>query len=112
MKERLQAGVWNAQVLLRELRESSYAGRVHDSDGLVAVRPFETPPGKQAQVDWSHLGSLCEQDDERALWGFTVILGNSQRMMAEAGSSERCCGCMKPRSTSGAQWRRRFSTTG
>ena len=28
LKERLQTGVWNAQVLLRELRERSYAGSI------------------------------------------------------------------------------------
>ena len=70
LEERLQAGVWNAQVLLRNcgnvitrggytlltdwLRPQREAARV------VAVRRFETPPGKQAQVDWGHLGSLTD----------------------------------------------------
>ena len=70
LKERLQAGVWNAQVLLRELRERNYGGgysiltewlRPQRKEALsVAVRRFETPPGKQAQVDWGHLGSITE----------------------------------------------------
>jgi len=87
LKERLKAGVWNAQVLLRELRERSYPGsytiltdwlRPQRKEALsVAVRRFETPPGKQAQVDWGHLGSLTEQGVERALWGFTITLGYS-----------------------------------
>jgi hypothetical protein len=55
----------------------------------VAVRRFETPPGKQAQVDWGHLGSLREQDVERALWGFTITLGYSRRMMAEAATDQK-----------------------
>jgi len=56
LKERLQAGVWNAQVLMRELRERSYKGgytiltdwlRPQRKQALaVAVRRFETPPGK------------------------------------------------------------------
>ena len=37
LKERLQAGVWNAQVLLRELRERNYTRRLHDPDGLAAA---------------------------------------------------------------------------
>jgi transposase len=54
LKERLQAGVWNARVLLRELRERNYSGgytiltdwlRAQRKEALsVAVRRFETPP--------------------------------------------------------------------
>jgi transposase len=58
LEERLLAGVWNARVLLRELRERNYAGgytiltdwlRPQRSGArVVAVRRFETAPGKQA----------------------------------------------------------------
>ena len=99
VKERLQAGVWNARVLLRELRERSYSGsytiltdwlRPQRKEAVsVAVRRFETPPGKQAQVDWGHLGSLSEQGVDRALWGFTITLGYSRRMMAEAATDQK-----------------------
>lgn len=68
LRERLKAGVWNAQVLLRELRTQGYAGGYtilkewlhppREAATAVAVRCFETPPGCQAQVDWGHLGSL------------------------------------------------------
>jgi transposase len=56
LNERLQAGVWNAQVLLRELRKRSYTGGYtilkdwlkpqRESAQVLAVRRFETPPGK------------------------------------------------------------------
>jgi transposase len=56
LNERMQAGVWNAQVLLRELRERGYRGGYtiltdwlrpqRESAHVVAVRRFETPPGK------------------------------------------------------------------
>jgi transposase len=62
--ERLQAGVWNARVLLRELRSRNYTGGYtlltdwlrpqREAARVVAVRRFETPPGKQAT---SGLGS-------------------------------------------------------
>jgi len=61
LEERIQAGVWNARVLLRELRQQNYSGGYtilkdwlqpqRSPARTVAVRRFETPPGKQAQVD-------------------------------------------------------------
>ena len=68
LQERLRAGVWNGRVLLRELRERGYGGcytvvtdwlrpQRKQAEAL-AVRRFETPPGKQAQVDWGHLGTF------------------------------------------------------
>jgi transposase len=60
--------VWNACVLMRELRERNYTGGYtiltdwlrpqRQSARVVAARRFETPPGKQGQVDWGHLGSI------------------------------------------------------
>jgi transposase len=59
---RLKAVVWNAEVLLREIRQRGYPGGhtiLRDwmqpqraAGSAAAVRRFETPPGKQAQVDW------------------------------------------------------------
>ena len=94
IQERLQAGVWNAVVLLREIRERGYAGGYgtvkeylqpqRQAARTVAVRRFETPAGKQAQVDWGHLGSIDMDGVERKVWGFTFTLGHSRAMMAEA----------------------------
>jgi len=65
---------------LRPQRESAHT---------VAVRRFETPPGKQAQVDWGHLGTLEINGEERRLWGFTFTLGYSRTMMAEATVNQK-----------------------
>jgi transposase len=99
LRERLQAGVWNARVLLRELRDRNYAGGYtiltdwlrpqRAAAQVIAVRRFETPPGKQAQVDWGHLGSISEAGEEHAMWGFTMTLGYSRRMMAEAAMDQK-----------------------
>jgi transposase len=99
LEERMRAGVWNAQVLLRELRERGYTGGYtlltdwlrpqRESARTVAVRRFETPPGKQAQVDWGHLGALDMNGEERRLWGFTFTLGYSRTMMAEAAIDQK-----------------------
>ena len=99
LEERLRAGVWNAMVLLREIRASGYTGgytiltdwlRPQRKSALTAaVRRFETPPGKQAQVDWGHLGSIEMDDAEHKLWGFTFTLGYSRTMMAEGALDQK-----------------------
>ena len=99
LEERLRAGVWNARVLLRELRERNYTGgytiltdwlRPQRSGArVVAVRRFETAPGKQAQVDWGHLGTLEIAGQEQKLHGFTFTLGYSRRIVAEAALDQK-----------------------
>lgn len=99
LEERLKAGVWNAVVLLRELKERGYDGGYtilkdwlqpqRESASVVAVRRFETPAGRQAQVDWGHLGSLEMEGGERQLWGFTFTLGYSRMMMAAAALNQK-----------------------
>jgi transposase len=86
-------------VLLRELKERNYTGGYtilkdwlqpqREAAGAVAVRRFETPPGRQAQVDWGHLGSLEWDSLERQLWGFTFTLGYSRMMMAQAALNQK-----------------------
>lgn len=114
LKDRLQSGVWNAQVLLRELRQQNYTGGYtiltdwlrpqRESARVVAVRRFETPPGKQAQVDWGHLGSLSEPSGERTLWGFTITLGYSRMMMAEAATDQKLGTLLRMHEAAFAQW--------
>jgi len=114
LTERLGAGVWNAQVLLRELRERSYGGGYtilkdwlspqRESARIVAVRRFETAPGKQAQVDWGHLGSLAEDGEARMLWGFVITLGYSRRMMAEAATDQRLGTLLRMHESAFQQW--------
>jgi transposase len=99
LEDRLKAGVWNARVLLRELRERNYGGGYtiltdwlrpqRQAARVVAVRRFETGPGKQAQVDWGYLGTLTENGKQHPLWGFTMTLGYSRRMMAEAATDTK-----------------------
>ena len=99
LERRLQAGVWNARVLLREIRERGYPGGYtvltdwlrpqRSAAHSVAVRRFETPPGKQAQVDWGHLGSMEVDGCTHKLWAFTLTLGHSRALMAEAALDQK-----------------------
>ena len=99
LQERLSAGVWNARVLLRELRARNFPGSYtiltdwlrpqRRTARVVAVRRFETPPGKHAQVDWGYLGTLEWSGEEQKLHGFTFTLGYSRRMVAEAALDQK-----------------------
>jgi transposase len=68
IQELLKAEVWNAQVILAELRELGYEGGItilkdyihpfrasRKSSGTVR---FETPPGRQLQSDWGEIRTL------------------------------------------------------
>ena len=99
LKERLNAGVWNARVLIRELRERNYKGGYtiltdwlrpqREAAAVVAVRRFETSPGEQVQADWGHLGSITSEAGEQQLWGFTMTHGYSRKMTAEAATDQK-----------------------
>jgi transposase len=114
LKERLQAGVWNAQVLLREVRDRNYQGgytiltdwlRPQRKEArVVAVRRFETPPGKQAQVDWGHLGSITDDGEQRMLWGFTMTLGYSRILMAAAATDQKLGTLLRMHEAAFEQW--------
>jgi transposase len=56
---------------------------------VTAVRRFETPAGRQAQVDRGHFGTIDVDGVERRLWGFTFTLGYSRAMFAEAALDQK-----------------------
>jgi transposase len=100
LQERLAAGVWNAVVLHRELKERGYEGGytvVKDflrpqrrEAQSVAVRRFETAPGHQAQVDWADLGDLTQEDGLRhKLYGFVMTLGYSRAMFCDIALNQK-----------------------
>jgi transposase len=100
LKERMAAGVWNAVVLLREIQERGYQGRytilreflqpLRQQARTVAVRRFETPPGKQAQVDWGDLGDITQADGTRhKLNAFVLTLGYSRAMFCDIALDQK-----------------------
>ena len=78
--------------LLREIRELGYAGGYTAvKEVLREVRPassagfevrFETPPGRQAQVDFAHFRTVFtdEPSIERVVWLFSLVLGHSRML--------------------------------
>ena len=78
--------------LYRELRELGYAGGYTIlTEFLRDIRPapapefevrFETPPGRQAQVDFAHFRTVFtdEPGAERIIWLFSLVLGHSRML--------------------------------
>jgi transposase len=114
LRDRLKAGVWNCSVLLRELRERNYTGGytilkdwlhpLREQAESLAVQRFETPPGKQAQADWGHLGSLTESGRERKLWAFTITLGYSRRLFASAARDQKLSTLLRMHESAFYEW--------
>lgn len=98
LEQRLQAGVWNAQVLLRELRQRGYTGGYtlvkeylqpqRQAAREVAVRRFETPPGHQAQLDWGDLGHVEGPAGTQKLYALVMTLGYSRAMFADVATDQ------------------------
>ena len=100
LKDRMAAGVWNAVVLMRELKERGYQGGytaltdylhpMRAEADRVAVRRFETPPGKQAQVDWGDLGTITFADQtQKTISGFLLTLGCSRALFADVATDQK-----------------------
>jgi transposase len=99
LHERMVAGVWNAVVLLAEIRTRGYTGGysilkeylhpLRKEAFAVAVRRFETPPGHQGQVDWAELGHIETTEGRKTLYGFVFTLGHSRAIFADIATDTR-----------------------
>ena len=92
IRDRLAAGVPAAQ-LMRDLRRRSvevpyptlrdFARKLRPPrEAPVEEVRFETPPAKQAQCDWSELGTVVDDGVELPLHAFVMILGYSRKKFA------------------------------
>jgi len=94
----MNQGIFNCVVLLERLRGTGYDGGIsilkdyvhpfRPSRALPAARRFETPNGKQAQMDWG----ICQYTDNTGALhkvpAFVMILGHSRVKYVEFAS--RC----------------------
>src|ERR1700756_3194786 len=81
-----------ASRLLREIRDLGFTGGyttvkdfprdVRPSEPTAFELRFETPPGRQAQVDFAHFRTVFtdEPGAERIVWLFSLVLGHSRMM--------------------------------
>ncbi len=98
LHELMSRGIFNCVVLLERLKDAGYDGGItilkeyvhpfRPAKALPAVRRFETPGGKQAQMDWG----ICHYTDSSGTLhkvpAFVMILGASRVKYVEFAS--RC----------------------
>lgn len=98
IRSRMEEGCLNATVLFDEIRAKGYPGQIRLLRSFMeplrpavlakATERFETPPGKQAQVDWGHFKAEWNEETKR-LYAFVMVLGYSRMMYLEFTEDER-----------------------
>jgi transposase len=97
LAQRVAQGCLNGGVLLEELRQRGYTGKISILRGILtplrqeqrrareATERFETGPGKQAPVDWGEFGTIWvpREGRWRKLDGFVFTLGYSRAQYLE-----------------------------
>jgi transposase len=97
LRQRMDAGVWNAHKLYTEIKARGYTGSetrvrawihpLREARMAQATVRFETEPGQQAQVDWGHFGTIQHQGRQMHLYAFVMTLGWSRAMYLEFTTS-------------------------
>jgi len=98
VRQRLPAVGWCAQSVFEELRVAGYTGSYDTVRRFVqplreeaqreATVRFETPPGKQGQVDWGHCWTTIAARSVHVRL-FVMTLGYSRRLFARATLDEK-----------------------
>jgi transposase len=60
----------------------SYLHPLRQQARQVPVRRFETPPGRQGQVDWGEIGTIQTTQGVGTLYCFVMTLSSSRSMFA------------------------------
>lgn len=96
--ELMAAGIFNCVVIMERIAEKGYDGGISILKDYVkpfrpakkspAVQRYETPPGKQAQMDWGICHYVDDMGHEHKVPAFIMILGNSRMKYVEF--TKRC----------------------
>ena len=89
-----------APVILQHLQASGFGGKItilrdylqRKRGGIKKRQPFirfESPPGKQMQIDWGHFGSLTYDDTPRKLYALVLIESFSRMLYAHFTHSQK-----------------------
>lgn len=98
IRQRMEEGCYNGVVLFDEIKEQGYQGSLSTLRNFMRpLRPviqskvterFETPPGRQAQVDWGQF-IVDWNGKKKRLYAFVMVLGYSRMMYVEFTEDEK-----------------------
>lgn len=90
---RMNEGCSNAVILYEEILEQGYEGKMtilrefmkdhRKQAGIRAMIRYETPPGKQAQVDWGEFMTIDPEGNPCKIYAFVIVMGYSRKMYLE-----------------------------
>ena len=96
---RMNEGCVNAQIIFDEITALGYTGKMtilrefmkphRPATKQQACIRYETPPGKQAQVDWGEFKLLCQDGSFQKVHAFIMILGYSRISYVEFTEDEK-----------------------
>jgi transposase len=86
--QRIKEGTTNCVVLLEEIQAMGYTGKMtilrdfvrpyREKPKKQATLRYETPPGKQTQMDWAHVGKYLVNGQDQEIYAFVMVLGYSR----------------------------------
>jgi len=89
IRQRIEEGTTNCEVLLDEIRAMGYVGGktilkdyvqgFRSAPRKQAIPRYETAPGEQAQVDWMDCGIQNFEGKRRRIYGFIMTMGYSRK---------------------------------
>ncbi|MED4271587.1 IS21 family transposase [Geobacillus stearothermophilus] len=91
--QRIQEGTTNCVVLFEEIQAMGYTGKMtilrdfvrpyREQPKKQATLRYETPPGKQAQMDWAYVGKYLVDGQYQDIYAFVMVLGYSRMKYVE-----------------------------
>jgi transposase len=91
--QRIQEGTTNCVVLFEEIQAMGYTGKItilrdfvrpyREQPKIQATLRYETPPGKQAQMDWAYVGKYLVDGQYQDIYAFVMVLGYSRMKYVE-----------------------------
>ncbi|HDR7481912.1 IS21 family transposase [Bacillus toyonensis] len=95
--QRIKEGTTNCAVLYDEIVSMGYPGKstilrdfvrpYRQNPKKQATLRFETPPGKQAQMDWGYIEKIKVNEKEQDVYAFVMVLGYSRMEYVEFTTS-------------------------
>ena len=84
--QRLQSNGFDGKITIVRDYLQKKRGRIKNREPFIR---FESPPGKQVQIDWGHFGTLSYGDAKRKLYALAITESHSRMLYVEFTHSQK-----------------------